>query len=162
MKKPLYIFACICMIISMTAPKQTPSVEFDCVAQNLRRAARLVTRRYEEALRPADLTASQFTILQALDGRRAVPQGMLADILGFEQTTMTRLAALMLKRALITAQPDPDDKRGRLLSISKDGTKLYGQAAPLWQKAQRLTLGRMPLDEWNDVRKALKTLSAEV
>ncbi len=146
----------------MTEIRQTPSIEFDCVAQNLRRAARLVTRRYEEALRPVDLTASQFTILQALGGGRVVPQGMLADILGFEQTTMTRLAALMLKRALISVQPDPDDKRGRLLSISKDGTKLYGQAAPLWQKAQSFTLGRMPPNEWHGVRKALKTLSAEV
>jgi DNA-binding MarR family transcriptional regulator len=146
----------------MSAPKQTPSVEFDCVAQNLRRAARLVTRRYEEALRPVDLTASQFTILQALQGGRKVPQGMLANILGFEQTTLTRLAALMLKRALIKSEPDPDDKRGRLLSVSKDGATLYEQAAPLWQKAQDLTLGRMPLDAWHGVRKALKTLSQEV
>jgi DNA-binding MarR family transcriptional regulator len=150
------------MIIFMSVSKQTPSIEFDCVAQNLRRAARLVTRRYEEALRPVDLTASQFTILQALRGGRKIPQGMLAEILGFEQTTMTRLAALMLKRSLITSEPDSDDKRGRLLSISKDGNARYEKAAPLWQKAQALTLGRMPLDEWNGVRKALKTLSAEV
>jgi DNA-binding MarR family transcriptional regulator len=145
----------------MSVSKQTPSVEFDCVAQNLRRAARLVTRRYEEALRPVDLTASQFTILQALRGGRKIAQGMLADILGFEQTTMTRLAALMLNRALITSEPDPDDKRGRLLSISKVGAALYEQAAPLWQKAQDLTLGRMPQDAWHGVRKALKTLSQE-
>jgi DNA-binding MarR family transcriptional regulator len=150
------------MIIHMSGSKQTPSIEFDCVAQNLRRAARLVTRRYEEALRPVDLTASQFTILQALQGGRKVPQGMLADILGFEQTTMTRLAALMLKRALIKSEPDPDDKRGRLLSISKDGATLYEKAAPLWQKAQDLTFGRMPQDAWHGVRKALKTLSQEV
>jgi DNA-binding MarR family transcriptional regulator len=146
----------------MSVSKQTPSIEFDCVAQNLRRAARLVTRRYEEALRPVDLTASQFTILQALRGGRKIPQGMLAEILGFEQTTMTRLAALMLKRALITSEPDPDDKRGRLLSISKEGTALYERAAPLWQKAQDITLGRMPQDAWQGVRKALKTLSQEV
>jgi DNA-binding MarR family transcriptional regulator len=146
----------------MSVSKQTPSIEFDCVAQNLRRAARLVTRRYEEALRPVDLTASQFTILQALRGGRKIPQGMLAEILGFEQTTMTRLAALMLKRALITSEPDPDDKRGRLLSISKEGTALYERAAPLWQKAQDITLGRMPQDAWHGVRKALKTLSQEV
>jgi DNA-binding MarR family transcriptional regulator len=146
----------------MSGSKQTPSIGFDCVAQNLRRAARLVTRRYEEALRPVDLTASQFTILQALQGGRKVPQGMLADILGFEQTTMTRLGALMLKRTLITSEPDPDDKRGRLLSISKEGAALYEQAAPLWQNAQDITLGRMPLDAWHGVRKALKTLSQEV
>jgi DNA-binding MarR family transcriptional regulator len=150
------------MIVAMSVAKQTPSVEFECVAQNLRRAARLVTRRYEDALRPVDLTASQFTILQALRGRSSIPQGLLAEILGFEQTTMTRLAALMLKRALITSNPDPDDKRGRLLSISKDGATLYEQAAPLWQKSQDLTLGRMSQDAWQDVRKALKTLSREV
>jgi DNA-binding MarR family transcriptional regulator len=150
------------MISLMSVSKPAPSVEFECVAQNLRRAARLVTRRYEEALRPVDLTASQFTILQALRGGRKIPQGMLAEILGFEQTTMTRLAALMLKRALITSEPDPDDKRGRLLSVSKGGTALYEQAVPLWQTAQDLTLGRMPQDAWQDVRKALKTLSQEV
>jgi DNA-binding MarR family transcriptional regulator len=146
----------------MTQPKQAPSIEFDCVAQNLRRAARLVTRRYEDALRPVDLTASQFTILQALRGGRAVPQGMLAEILGFEQTTMTRLVALMQKRALLGVRPDPNDKRGRLLTISDEGLALYQQALPLWQQAQAMTLGRMPQDEWHGVRKALNTLSREV
>ncbi|MGL4488403.1 MAG: MarR family winged helix-turn-helix transcriptional regulator [Rhizobiaceae bacterium] len=145
----------------MTNQKQTPSIEFECVAQNLRRAARLVTRRYDEALRPLDLTASQFTILQALHRGKAVPQGMLAEILGFEQTTMTRLVALMGKRTLITVLPDPNDKRGRLLIISDEGMALYNHAQPLWFQAQSTTLGRMHADEWNGVRKALTTLSQE-
>jgi DNA-binding MarR family transcriptional regulator len=145
----------------MTQPRQIPSVEFECVAQNLRRAARLITRRYEEALRPVGLTASQFTILQALRGGRELPQGMLAEILGFEQTTMTRLVALMFKRALITVLPDPEDKRGRLLIISPEGRGLYEKAAILWQDAQNLTLKRIPVDEWHSVRNALKTLSQE-
>lgn len=145
----------------MTKDSNRPTIEFECVAQNLRRAARLITRRYEDALRPVDLTASQYTILHALAGGRKVPQGLLAEVLGFEQTTMTRLIALLTKRGLISVLPDPNDKRGRRLGISEQGLQLFNAAWPLWKRVHDNTLQRMTETEWQTVRKTLNTITKE-
>jgi DNA-binding MarR family transcriptional regulator len=148
-------------LYTMTNKTAFSALEFECVAQSLRRAARLITRRYEDALRAVDLTASQYTILHALQGGRQIPQGMLAEVLGFEQTTMTRLIALLTKRGLISVLPDPKDKRGRRLEISSQGLELFKVAMPLWQRAQDRTLDRLAEAEWATVRKALNSITRE-
>jgi DNA-binding MarR family transcriptional regulator len=134
-------------------------LQFDCVAQNLRRAARLVTRRYEEALRPARLTTSQFTILTALNGAPQLPQGKMAAILGFEQTTLTRLLKPLARRGLVEIRPDPDDGRGRLVALSKGGSAALAQARPLWEAVQANNLARLSAGEWPALRTTLTKLS---
>ena len=48
------------------APNATRTVELPCACANLRRAARTVTKLYEDQLRDSGLRATQFTLLQAL------------------------------------------------------------------------------------------------
>ena len=42
-------------------------VRLSCACANLRRAARVITRLYDAALRPSGLSVAQFTLLQALN-----------------------------------------------------------------------------------------------
>ena len=46
-----------------------------CMCANLRRASRVLTQLYEDALRPLGLRATQFTVLQALSLAGEVTQG---------------------------------------------------------------------------------------
>jgi hypothetical protein len=48
-----------------------------CACANLRRAARVMTRLYDAALRPSGLSVAQFTLLQALN---TAPGQMLGGI----------------------------------------------------------------------------------
>lgn len=134
-------------------------MEFECVVQNLRRASRLISRRYEEALRPINLTSSQFTILQALSGRKGLPYGMMSLILGFEQTTLSRLLKTLEKRGLLVARQDPEDRRSRIVSITTAGQKHFDEAKALWQIEHDKSLARMTGKEWSAVKSALSKLS---
>lgn len=130
-----------------------------CVTQTLRSAARLLTRRYEEALRPTGLTASQYTILHAL--KKAGPLGPsdLGQALAFEQTTATRLLAKMDSQGLIEFIAHKDDARRRLARLTDLGEQTYSKAYPLWKHAQKETLERISGDAWHVTRDALKKIS---
>src|SRR5687767_11742713 len=83
----------------------TPCKECYCLAA--RRAARAITRVYEERLRPYGLRATQFSILAALALKGSSPVGELADLLGLERTTLTRSARLLERNGwIITGRSD--------------------------------------------------------
>jgi len=133
--------------------------EFECVVQNMRRASRLISRRYEEALRPMDLTSSQYTILQALSGRPGIPFGLMAKGLGFDQTTLSRLLQPLKKRSLLELKPNPADGRQRLVCITKAGEGHFRKAKVLWQREHDESLNRMSGKEWNTLKRVLRKLS---
>jgi hypothetical protein len=55
-----------------------------CMCASLRRASRTITQVYEQALIPAGLSATQFTIMQTLSLAGEVTQGELARILAMD------------------------------------------------------------------------------
>jgi MarR family len=61
-----------------------------CIATRVRQLSRIITRAYDDALRPLGITASQFTLLSQLaqqDGVTAVEIGFTLDI---EKSTLSR------------------------------------------------------------------------
>lgn len=139
--------------------KTPDQIRFECVVQNLRRASRLVSRRYEDALRPVNLTSSQFTILQSLSGRKGLPHGVMADVLGFEQTTLSRLLKPLIKRELVRLEPNPNDKRGRMVILTAQGENTFAKAKTLWQTEHDKSLNQVDDHDWETVKRILHTLS---
>jgi len=133
--------------------------EFECVAQTVRRASRLISRRYEDALRPVDLTSSQYTILQSLQGREGLPFGLMAKILGFDQTTLSRLVKPLVKRRLVTIVPNPKDRRRRSVRTSAAGSALFAKAKIHWQREHDESLKRMTKKEWQTMQRVTRLLS---
>jgi DNA-binding MarR family transcriptional regulator len=77
---------------------------------NLRRASRALTQRYEQALRPLGLRATQLTVLQVLSRSGEVSQGQLGEMLAMDSTSLTRTLGIMscsagLGESSITATP---------------------------------------------------------
>src|SRR5258707_5278662 len=61
-----------------------------CLCHNVRTASRVVSRTYDEALRPTGLRATQVSVLAAVGARGALSIKSLADSLEMERTTLTR------------------------------------------------------------------------
>ena len=107
----------------------------DCLCFAARRAARAVTQQYDNELRPTGLRATQFTLLVVLANAGAKPLSEVAVILGVERTTLTRNLGPLLARGYV-ADLAGEDRRIRLLSITKRGKDAVRRALPLWRKAQ--------------------------
>jgi DNA-binding MarR family transcriptional regulator len=111
-------------------------VSLPCACANLRRAARIVTQRYDHSLRPAGMKATQFTLLQALATAGNISQGKLGDLLGLDSTTLTRTLALLRKKGWIQAKPG-EDRREIRLTLTTEGKRKYQSALHYWQSAQK-------------------------
>lgn len=117
-----------------------------CLCLAARRAARSITREYDEALRAHDLRATQFSLLAALrlGGPRTITA--LADLLSTDRTTLTRNLAVAEQHGWLTTQPDPADARARVVAISAKGSRALEAALPAWRVVQQRVLDELGLE----------------
>jgi DNA-binding MarR family transcriptional regulator len=105
-----------------------------CLCLHVQRAARTLARRFDVALRPVGLTNGQFSLLMSLN--RPVPAGIgsVANLLGMDRTTLTAALKPLERRGLVRVAPDPTDRRGRLLTLTDEGSALLASAVPIWKE----------------------------
>jgi DNA-binding MarR family transcriptional regulator len=109
-----------------------------CIATRIRQLSRIITRVYDDAMRPLGITVSQFTLLTQLaqqDGITAVEIGHSLDI---EKSTLSRNLKRLLALGHITMDP-PAGRRGRGLHLTPKGETVIKQAYPVWMDAQSRT-----------------------
>lgn len=118
------------------APPPNPLADLHCTCYRLRKATRRVTAMYDEALAPAGLTVTQFSILAmvAITGPR--PMSTLADALGMEPSTLTRTLKPLIERGDLVVEPG-EDRRVKNVAITGAGKEAAGLAVPYWREAQR-------------------------
>ncbi len=122
----------------MSKPKvpfeTTLLVRDSCLCLSVQQAARALARRFDDALRPLELTHGQFSILMSLN--RPVPpkMGDVAQLLSMDRTTLTAALKLLERRALVVTKPDDDDRRSRRVALTGAGHALLLKALPLWKR----------------------------
>jgi DNA-binding MarR family transcriptional regulator len=116
-----------------------------CISARVRQLSRIITRIYDDALRPMGITASQFTLLTQLaqqDGITAVEIGHSLDI---EKSTLSRNLKRLLALGHLTMDP-PAGRRGRGLHLTPRGAAVIQKAYPIWKDAQTRTVRVMGPD----------------
>lgn len=117
-----------------TADSQTLSHLNLCYAGSLRRAARAISRLYDEMLRPSGLRATQFSVLRHLQGG-TYTLTQLADVLVMDRTTLGRNLMLLERDGLVQLRVGKD-RRERELALTERGLRTLEAAYPLWRQAQ--------------------------
>ncbi len=108
----------------------------ECLAKRVRRLARVVTRIYDDALRPHGVTAGQLNLLVGIAFAGAVRPVDLARALDMDKSTLSRnLQRLEEQRWIRVA--DGDDARSRTLTITERGERVVQDAYPAWRAAQK-------------------------
>jgi DNA-binding MarR family transcriptional regulator len=120
---------------------------------NLRRAARVVTQMYDEALRPTGLRTPQFTLLQALNMAPGISQKGLARLLEFDSTTLTRTLGSVRRRGWVRAETG-EDRRELRLFLTEAGLEEYKRVMPYWQSAQRRLKSELGEPGWSEIERA--------
>ena len=124
------------------------AVRLPCACANLRRAARVITRLYDAALRPTGLGVAQFTLLQALTTAPGISQKQLASLLEIDSTTLTRTLA-PLRSARWLRSTAGDDRREVHLALTATGRRAYTRALPYWERAQSEFTRALGAESWN-------------
>ena len=109
----------------------------NCLCLNTRRAARSLTRLYEDHLRPCNLTPAQFGLLSVLAQRPNLSQLDLAEFLDLDQTTLSRNLRHLIANKWLKRSRSTEDRRQSLYTITPAGLELRRNALPHWNRAQQ-------------------------
>lgn len=128
-------------------PRPATLYDLPCACASLRRAARAVTQRYDEALRPTGIRLTQFTLLQVLDLAGPLTQGTLGEQLAMDSTTLSRTLRPLEAEGWIRSRPGAD-RRERHIHLTAAGKRALERATPAWKEAQRLFREELGEREW--------------
>jgi DNA-binding MarR family transcriptional regulator len=128
----------------MTAKNKSPELGTEapsssrCNAGATRKAARRISLMYDKVLAPAGLKLTQFGILSAVNAKGAALPTVseLAEELVMDRSTVGQNLLPLERDQLITLLTDPNDRRSRLIALTKQGIAKYNEARKYWKIAQ--------------------------
>lgn len=138
----------------------TLEVRNRCLCLHAQRAARALARRFDEALKPYGLTNGQFSIMMALNRPKPPRITELAPFLAMDRTTLTAALKPLRRRDLVTVTPDPEDRRGSLLTLTDAGREILAAALPVWRATHDAVDATIPEVAPATLRDAMNKLSA--
>lgn len=130
----------------------------NCVCAALRQVTRVVTKAYDDALRPSGLRAMQFNILMTIRGMGEPTVSDLVRYIGIDQTTLTRSLQTIERRGWVERIAVPD-RRMRAFRITAKGLAALRKAEPLWAEVQARTIDRLGAEAWERIRSPLTDLA---
>src|SRR5215469_15795543 len=134
-------------------------VRDSCLCLHVQRAARVLARRFDVALRPFELTNGQFSLMMSLNRPEAPAIGAVASLLAMDRTTLTAALKPLQRRGLIKITTDHNDHRARLLELTPPGRKLLARAVPVWTATHAAVDASLGPGEPDRLRKYLRTLA---
>jgi DNA-binding MarR family transcriptional regulator len=115
-------------------PATTLHVRDTCLCFAVRRAARSLSRRFDEAFRPLGITNGQFSLMMSLNRPDSPRMSDIADFLVMDRTTLTAALKPLEKAGFVAVRPDEKDRRNRRLSLTEEGRALLARAVPIWRE----------------------------
>jgi DNA-binding MarR family transcriptional regulator len=125
-----------------------------CACLNLRKASRLVTQIFDEALQSSGLRSTQLPVLVTLATIGSTTITHMAQELVMDRTSLARLLKPLETAGLIEIAPG-EDRRTRGLSLTERGQEAIIKAIPLWEAAQAFVVERLGHKRWRDFRENL-------
>jgi MarR family transcriptional regulator, transcriptional regulator for hemolysin len=117
-------------------PQQTWDPE-STAAFWINRAARTLLRHFDARLRPFGFAMSHLPVLRALAGGRSLSQTELAQAARVEQPTMAETLIRMVRDGVAQREPNPNDKRGSLVSLTRRSRARLSKARDALVQADR-------------------------
>jgi len=127
----------------MTMKAQMPS-NVECAEQILTAVPAIVRELWNrlQAETPMAVTWAQFGLLSLLYQRR-LDLTTLAREWGVSAPSMSKMVNLLVKRGWITGEPDPTDRRRKLLSLTPTGHQVHERVREAVRKNLACSLDRL-------------------
>lgn len=107
-----------------------------------------------------NITQVQFGVLNVLDGTAKLDQVSLGAQLGIDRTNVADVVARLEKRGLVKRIINPDDRRSKLVSITRAGREMAKELTPAMVAAQQILIQPLSDKEEAALIKILQKLLA--
>ena len=132
-----------------------------CYGANLRKVTRKLTQCYDDALRPADLSLTQFTLLAMLRVRGEMTVTRFADLMAMERSALARTLKPLERRDLVHVVAG-DDRRTRVADLTENGIEAVETALPLWESAQARIQDALNVREQKQLATSLELVTSAI
>ena len=123
-----------------------------------RRMQQIAVALFVEECKAFDLTPVQYAALIAIHTHPGIDATRLSAVIAFDRSTLGSVIERMEMKKLIDRKPSNEDKRVKLLYLTKAGAAILREIMPLVEKAQaRMLQPLKPAD-----RKTLLALMAQL
>lgn len=107
-----------------------------CFSTSVRRIDRVLTRIYDDAIRPSGLVTTQYALLSTLSRAPArITLTDLASAIDLDRSTLSRNLHPLERQGFVQLEPG-EDRRARCVSITPAGREKLEATRPLWRAAQ--------------------------
>ena len=123
-----------------------------------RRMQQIAVAIFMEECRACDLTPVQYAALVAIRTHPGIDATRLSAVIAFDRSTLGSVIERLEAKGHVERKPAPEDKRVKLLHLTRTGTALLRDIMPSVERAQaRMLQPLKPAD-----RKTLLTLLAQL
>jgi DNA-binding MarR family transcriptional regulator len=144
-------------VLVTVTQQQLVTISERCFVRSTRRTSNLITRTFNDHLRPTGLESTQFWILCAVEMNMTRSMTELADYLGIEGSTLQRNMQRMIELGLVVATPGVG--RRILHRLTEQGSDKLDAALPLWREVQDELEGLLVAIKADRIRRDLGVLS---
>lgn len=106
-----------------------------CFGHRSRKAARAVTRAFNQRLKPFGLNISQYVLLGVIARGEHRSVAAMAEEVGVEPSALLRNLRLLEDRGLIAGEGGRG-RAGRRLAVTEAGVALIWESVPAWRQSQ--------------------------
>jgi DNA-binding MarR family transcriptional regulator len=116
-------------------PATIDTVAKTCIAARLRLLNRVITKIYDDALRPVGVKISQCNILVMTAKMGTALPTLVCEMLQLDLSTLSRNVELMRTKGWLEVVPS-EDARTHPFRLTDTGRRLVEKVIPAWEKAQ--------------------------
>jgi DNA-binding MarR family transcriptional regulator len=124
----------------------------------LRRAYQRHMAIFAGIMSDLDLTSMQFAALVKLHELKAVSQTELGRLTGMDRATISGVVARLKRRNLVLYNPDPLDKRSRIIALTPAGETLLHEAMHRIGRVTEQTLEPIGAADRDSLREILQKM----
>ncbi|WP_157222390.1 MarR family winged helix-turn-helix transcriptional regulator [Novosphingobium sp. AP12] len=133
------------------------SIEGPCACTALRKAARAVSRVYDDALSGRGISTAQFAILRHVGRGEPVALSPLADQLAMDRTTLYRGLAPLEAKGWVAVEQGPG--KARLASLTPAGRAAMNEAEDDWHEVQARIIAALGAEQWATLQSTLRAVT---
>jgi DNA-binding MarR family transcriptional regulator len=143
-------------------PSKPTSLTMDAVYTKpgylFRRMQQIAVAIFMEECSAFDLTPVQYAALVAIRTHPGIDATRLSAVIAFDRSTLGNVIERIETKGLIERRPSPDDKRVKLLHLTRSGATLLREIVPAVDRAQARMLQPLKLAD----RKTLMALLSQL
>ncbi len=128
-----------------------------CHCLKMRRSAENVVRFYDGILAPSGITARQYSLLNAISKNSGCNIRILSEATLLDRSTLARSLKPLFRAGYITNQKEAGT-RDSVLELTEKGVAVCGEAADLWNVAQRQFEAKMTMEQLTALENTLELL----